>query len=103
MGCGTSTSPPADEETAAPAAVPASTTTATEAPATAATLTDGACKLRIIHVNDVYELDMLPNLATAIKQESAGQHTIALLPGDFLAPSLLSSIDGCRCLDVYDL
>lgn len=53
--------------------------------------------LKLICVNDVYELDNLPYFASAIKIEAAKDSenlkTISLLPGDFLAPSLLSSLD----------
>ena len=57
------------------------------------------CHLRIVHFNDVYELDNLPVLRSAIdslKAECASKpHTkfIVTFGGDFLAPSLLSSID----------
>ncbi|EKX49475.1 hypothetical protein GUITHDRAFT_136136 [Guillardia theta CCMP2712] len=49
--------------------------------------------VRILSVNDVYELDNLPHLATAVKAKQHGARTIFVLPGDFLAPSLLSSLD----------
>ena len=39
-----------------------------------------ACTLRIISVNDVYELDDLPRLATCIKERRRGT-TIVTLPG----------------------
>lgn len=53
--------------------------------------------LRIIQINDVYELDRLANLATLVKKESKEPHeTICILAGDFLAPSLLSSLDHGR-------
>lgn len=52
------------------------------------------CHLRIIHINDVYILDNLPSLATLIREKSEGpDHTIAVLAGDFVAPSLLSALD----------
>jgi len=51
-------------------------------------------------VNDVYELENLPRFATAKKVEASGAGpnvtTIALLAGDFVAPSLLSSLDKGR-------
>ncbi|KAI8617588.1 Metallo-dependent phosphatase-like protein [Chytriomyces sp. MP71] len=52
--------------------------------------------LRIVTINDVYQLDFLPRLATAIAVERAAMPEatfIVTLPGDFLAPSLLSSLD----------
>ena len=50
--------------------------------------------LRIVTVNDVYELELLPNYATCRDRESKGAvKTIGTLPGDFLSPSLLSSLD----------
>jgi 5'-nucleotidase len=54
-----------------------------------------ACTLRVIFINDVYELDLLPNFATAREIESYGANTetIGVLAGDFVAPSLLSSLD----------
>ena len=54
----------------------------------------GSCSLRIITVNDVYQIDHIANYATCKKQESVGADlTIGTLPGDFVAPSLLSSLD----------
>ncbi|CAK0845347.1 unnamed protein product, partial [Prorocentrum cordatum] len=55
-----------------------------------------ACRLRIIAVNDVYLLDNLPRLSTLVAQEANGmprQNVVTTLAGDFLAPSLLSSLD----------
>lgn len=55
------------------------------------------CRLRIIFVSDVYVLDNLPALKTLVNTESAGfpaTNVVTALPGDFLAPSLLSSLDG---------
>jgi 2',3'-cyclic-nucleotide 2'-phosphodiesterase (5'-nucleotidase family) len=62
--------------------------------------------LRIIQINDVYELDNFPNLSTLIQQHStqrsgpesdsenaAPDKTLVVCAGDFLAPSLLSSLD----------
>lgn len=52
------------------------------------------CILRIFAINDVYLLDNFPRYATARKQEVAGANlTIGTLAGDFLAPSLLSTMD----------
>lgn len=54
--------------------------------------------LKIIAINDVYEIDNLPYFATCKRLEvertsDAADRVIAVLPGDFVAPSLLSSID----------
>jgi len=54
------------------------------------------CRMRIIAVSDVYLLDHLPALKTLVATESAGwpkSNVVTALPGDFLAPSLLSSLD----------
>lgn len=51
-------------------------------------------KIRFVIVNDVYTIDNYPHYATARKIESIGPNlTIGTLAGDFLAPSLLSTID----------
>lgn len=52
----------------------------------------GSCCLRFITVNDVYELHNLANFATC-KREKATANTFCILAGDFIAPSLLSSLD----------
>ena len=51
--------------------------------------------LRIIHVNDVYELTMMPHLKTLVDKWSSGSanRTLVSCGGDFLAPSLLSGLD----------
>lgn len=54
------------------------------------------CRLRLIIVSDVYLLDNLPALKTLVAAESKGfppENVVTALPGDFLAPSLLSSMD----------
>lgn len=57
----------------------------------------GACRLRILQWNDVYELDNYPRFATARKRLAVAAHkTIAVMAGDFLMPSLLSSLDHGR-------
>lgn len=63
-------------------------------------------KLRIVSVNDVYLLDELPRLATLVRrlsQEEPADVLLVFVAGDFLSPSLLSSLDGGRgmvaCLD----
>jgi 2',3'-cyclic-nucleotide 2'-phosphodiesterase (5'-nucleotidase family)/Ca2+-binding EF-hand superfamily protein len=55
----------------------------------------GNASLRIITVNDVYEIDNLPNLKTCLDENKAlgDCKVISTLPGDFVAPSLLSSLD----------
>jgi 2',3'-cyclic-nucleotide 2'-phosphodiesterase (5'-nucleotidase family) len=52
--------------------------------------------LRIVSVNDVYTLENLPRLATLVKarrEEEPADAFLAVLAGDFLAPSMLSSLD----------
>eukprot|EP00121_Abeoforma_whisleri_P010737 Awhi_evm3s9900 len=62
-------------------------------------------KLRIIQVNDVYLLDWFPQLATIIKEyRDDADETVVFLSGDFLGPSLLSSLDhGRGMVDVMNL
>ena len=46
--------------------------------------------VRIVSVNDVYELQRLPQLCTLLKQMKQGPHrTLSVLNGDFLSPSIL--------------
>lgn len=52
-------------------------------------------KLRIVAINDCYELKNLPKLQTLLKTLTPAA-TAVLLAGDFLSPSTLSSIDGGR-------
>ncbi|WP_437529382.1 5'-nucleotidase C-terminal domain-containing protein [Sorangium sp. So ce726] len=54
--------------------------------------------LRIVCVNDVYLLDNLPRLATLVRRHAAApvDRFITVMAGDFLAPSLLSSLDHGR-------
>ena len=62
-----------------------------------------ACSLRIVLINDVYELDNFPQFQVARSQAndspvgSTGQskpnNCIGVIAGDFLAPSMLSSVD----------
>ena len=53
-----------------------------------------ATTLRIIHVNDVYQLKNFPKLQTLVKEQSAGYKNVLItLAGDFIAPSLLSALD----------
>jgi 2',3'-cyclic-nucleotide 2'-phosphodiesterase (5'-nucleotidase family) len=62
--------------------------------------------LRIVQVNDVYTLENLPRLATLVRHHagaSPADAMLVVLAGDFLAPSILSSLDAGRgmveCLD----
>ncbi len=76
------------------------------------TATRKSCKLRLVCINDVYDIDLLPHFATARKAANDADLTLGLLPGDaccpclivwnnnityyagdFVAPSLLSSLD----------
>jgi 2',3'-cyclic-nucleotide 2'-phosphodiesterase (5'-nucleotidase family) len=53
--------------------------------------------LRIIQINDVYELKILPNFKTFVDENKYGpDKTLVILAGDFLGPSLLSSLDKGR-------
>ncbi|MBS2016947.1 MAG: 5'-nucleotidase C-terminal domain-containing protein [Deltaproteobacteria bacterium] len=53
--------------------------------------------LRIVSINDVYALDNLPRIATLVARERAGADALlVILAGDFVAPSLLSSLDHGR-------
>lgn len=53
-------------------------------------------RLRIVQINDVYTLENLPRLHTLVQRartEDAADATLVVVAGDFLAPSLLSSLD----------
>ncbi|WP_437779829.1 5'-nucleotidase C-terminal domain-containing protein [Sorangium sp. So ce1097] len=54
--------------------------------------------LRIVCVNDVYSLENLPRLASLVRRHAAGpaDRFLVVMAGDFLAPSLLSSLDHGR-------
>ena len=53
-----------------------------------------SCSLKIITVNDVYSIHNWPYFATCRKQEElSSDRCIGVLPGDFVSPSLLSSLD----------
>ena len=53
--------------------------------------------LRIIQVNDVYELDNFPSFKTLVDEKRNGPSVvIVVMAGDFLGPSLLSSLDKGR-------
>lgn len=55
-------------------------------------------RLRIISVNDIYTLERLPRLASLIRahQLPGRDLTISIIAGDFVGPSLLSSLDAGR-------
>ncbi len=58
-------------------------------------------RLRIVAVNDVYSLENLPRLRSLVRQAAEVDPADALLitmAGDFLAPSLLSSLDAGRAM-----
>jgi 2',3'-cyclic-nucleotide 2'-phosphodiesterase (5'-nucleotidase family) len=60
-------------------------------------MTDDCAWLRIVQVNDVYELYNFPSLKTLIEEKKQGpDKTLVILAGDFLGPSLLSSLDKGR-------
>eukprot|EP00978_Attheya_sp_CCMP212_P039101 scaffold200340_cov31-Attheya_sp.AAC.1 len=54
--------------------------------------------VRVVAINDVYELVNLPKLHTFLKKlkRQGTPATAVVLAGDFLSPSMLSSIDGGR-------
>lgn len=56
-------------------------------------------RLRIVAVNDVYVLDELPRLASVVeaaRTQDPADRLLVTVAGDFLAPSLLSSLDEGR-------
>ena len=56
-------------------------------------------RLRLVCVNDVYTLENLPRLATLVRsfaETDRADVLVTTLAGDFLAPSLLSSLDAGR-------
>ena len=56
-----------------------------------------AAHLRIIQINDVYQLDNFPSFRSLVDQYSEEpDKTIVVLAGDFVSPSLLSSLDRGR-------
>lgn len=67
--------------------------------------------LRIVSINDVYSLQNLPRLKTLIakvrSEGAADDRLLVILAGDFLSPSLLSSLDAGRgmvdCLNALGL
>jgi 2',3'-cyclic-nucleotide 2'-phosphodiesterase (5'-nucleotidase family) len=63
--------------------------------------------LRIVCINDVYSLEHLPALASLIRhyaQHEPADRFLATLAGDFIAPSMLSSLDkGRGMIDALNL
>ena len=60
-------------------------------------------RLRIIQINDIYRLDFLHHLKTLITQQSQlddddNTRTLVICAGDFLSPSLLTSLDEGRSM-----
>ena len=56
-------------------------------------------RLRIIAVNDVYKLEHLPRLVSLVRHHAThdpANRLITVMAGDFVAPSLLSSLDSGR-------
>jgi 2',3'-cyclic-nucleotide 2'-phosphodiesterase (5'-nucleotidase family)/Ca2+-binding EF-hand superfamily protein len=51
--------------------------------------------LRVIQINDVYELDCFPHFKALVDEKKRGpaDRTLVVCAGDFLSPSLLSSLD----------
>ncbi len=58
----------------------------------------GTVRLRILSINDIYVLDHLPRLASLLRAHvlPAPEITISIIAGDFVGPSLLSSLDAGR-------
>ena len=55
--------------------------------------------LRIVSVNDVYSIENMPRLATLVRHHATtrpADRFLVTLAGDFVAPSLLSSLDSGR-------
>lgn len=58
--------------------------------------TGSSVTLRLVHVNDVYDLMRFPSLKTAIQQlgsSTDADEVVTTMGGDFLAPYLLSQLD----------
>src|SRR5438270_13370320 len=57
-----------------------------------------APRLRILSINDIYTLEHLPRLACLLRAQTlpAPDVTISIIAGDFVGPSLLSSLDAGR-------
>jgi 2',3'-cyclic-nucleotide 2'-phosphodiesterase (5'-nucleotidase family) len=62
-------------------------------------MSDRGPTLRIVSINDVYTLENLPRFKTLVRQHAKlapADAFLVILAGDFLAPYLLSSLDGGR-------
>lgn len=59
------------------------------------TMTSSLARVRIVAINDVYDLANLPRLQTFLSRLETKPSAV-VLAGDFLSPSTLSSIDGGR-------
>ncbi len=58
-------------------------------------------RLRIVAINDVYSLENLPRLGSLVRharEVDPADATLVVVAGDFLAPSLLSSLDAGRAM-----
>lgn len=56
-------------------------------------------RLKIARTDDVYELTNFPHFKTLVRQNQVGpDKTLVILAGDFLGPSLLSSLDKGRAM-----
>ena len=82
------------ESSSASASASASASDAAAAAAEAASAPSSA-RIRILAINDVYELENLPRLAT-LRRRLRPPPDAVVLAGDFLSPSMLSSIDQGR-------
>ena len=58
--------------------------------------------VRIFHINDCYEIMNLPRIKAAIEalklEDAPGHKNMFIMAGDFLAPSVLSSVDEGACM-----
>ena len=61
-----------------------------------AILLNNKVTVRIVSINDVYELHNLPRLHTLISKLTNPHPSAVVVAGDFISPSTLSSIDGGR-------
>ena len=59
-------------------------------------MTAGMIRLRIVAVNDIYELANLPKLKTFLSKLTDLTPSAVVLAGDFLSPGELSAVDGGR-------
>ncbi|HQY63224.1 MAG TPA: hypothetical protein PK141_17610, partial [Polyangiaceae bacterium] len=62
-------------------------------------MTERGPTLRIVAVNDVYSLEHLPRLASLLREArevAPADRLLVTMAGDFVAPSVLSSLDAGR-------